>query len=190
MQDENKEDAPKTFTQEELDAIVAKEKAKAKRLAAKEAQDELATKLDGRTLEELLDLADEDADTAAAVKGQTDRELERERAKAKAAKDEADAVRRELHESRVEAALVRAGARSALVGKIVVDVEVGADREDIESAVEALVKDAPELFEAPKAPKAPGLPGQPPAPKEQPAGSAGLARAKARMEWQKSRNLP
>lgn len=184
--------APKTFTQEEVSAMLTREKDQGKRAA-----EEAIAKQLGVSIEDAKKLiADakkrEDAEKSEAQKAREAADAE----KAEAERNKSEAAR-ERHATRVERALLRALPKDldddkldARVSKLtrLIDVEVGADDAAIKAAVEELRKEWPELFptngsgNGGKNPPPPGDPkGKPPTPKVgNDAYNKGLERAKAR----------
>lgn len=171
---------PRTFTQEEVNAFLARDRKDAKAAAAELVAKELGVSLaDAKTLIEQAK-SREDAE-------KTDAQREREAAEAekRAAVEEKTAAAQERHSLRVERALLVAGiqdeAKIARLARLL-DVEVGAEPQDIATGVEALKTEFPELFGAsgeggPPPPN--GDPkGKPPKPASEDAYARGLERAK------------
>lgn len=153
MPDTNEE--PKTFTQEDLNRIAAEQKARGER----EAQKAFEEKLGGKSLDDLLAAHQALTEAEEARKSETQKALEAAQAeKAAAEQAKAEAVT-ELHQARITAALLKAGAPEDAIGTINVPVEIGADAETITEAVQALKTKLPALFTTTAAPSAnPGTP--------------------------------
>lgn len=135
---------PKTFSQEDVQAIASREKDQGKRAA----QDEMQRAL-GVSVEEAKAIIDEankrtDADKTDAQRARD--AADKERTDSETAK--AEAVR-ERHETQIERALVRAGitddTKLSRMARLV-EAEPGADVEAIKVAVADLRRDMPELF--------------------------------------------
>lgn len=144
-----------TFTQADVDRIVGEAVAKAKRGAERTAADELAGKLpDGVELDALVQAYTDRQEAERAA--MTEAERVRTDAAAAVAQLEADraafeaeklAAAAELHTSRVQTALVRAGVPDDAVAAVnLPGVDVGADAETIAAAVENLKAKVPALF--------------------------------------------
>lgn len=161
--------------QAKIAAIAAENKARGERAAKAAAEQALADKLGGRTLDDLLAAADAVQAAEDAKKSEAEKALEA----ALAAKAEAETIRsqaaRELHDARVRSALLGAGVTEAGLSAVTVPgVTVESTPEEITAAVTALKTALPGLFTAKVAPGAdPGKPGNQ-APGE-PVGAGGLA---------------
>lgn len=161
--------------QAKIASIAAENKARGERAAKAAAEQALADKLGGRSLEDLLAVADAAQAAENAKKTEAERALEA----ANAAKAEAETIRsqaaRELHDARVRSALLTAGVPEAgLTAVTVPGVTVESTVEDIKAAVETLKTALPGLFTAKVTPPAdPGKPGTPPP--GEPVGAGGLA---------------
>lgn len=168
--------------QAKIAAIAAENKARGERAAKAAAEQALAEKLGGKTLDELLAAA---AAADAAQQAQMT-EAQKALAAANAAKAEAEKIRTEaateLHDVRRRSALLAAGAPEDAVDLIVVpDVTVESTVEEIKTAVEALKTKLPALFTA-----TPGVtadPGKGPDGQRPPApvGAGGLAEFERRF---------
>lgn len=163
------------LTQEQVDQIVQGRVAAAERAARDAAAAELATKLGGKSLDDILAAAQaaQAAEDAAKTQAQKDAEA------AAATKAEAEQLRAtaksELHTTRVHAALLAAGAPEAAVSALVVPgLTVDSTPEEIKTAVTALKTTLPGLFTATAAITAD--PGNPPKPTP-PAGTFGAGGA-------------
>jgi hypothetical protein len=166
-----------TFTQKQVDEVAARTRAEAAKQAKKAEQEALTAKLGGRTIEELLALAESAKAAEDAAKTEAQKALDAAQAdKAEAAKDRL-AAKVELHSTRVRAALLAAGVPEAGVAAVAVPgVTVDSTPEEITAAVETLKTALPGLF-ATAAATAGGDPGKGPAPKP-PVGSFGEGGAK------------
>lgn len=149
----------KTFTQAEMTNIATREKEQGKRAA----QEEVAKAL-GVSVEEATTIIADAKKRGDAEKSEA--QLAREaadRATAEAETAKAEATR-ERHAARVERALASAGVtdekKIVRLGRLI-DVEPGAELEDITSAVKALQAEMPELFGRPVSPNG-DPPGKPP----------------------------
>lgn len=173
--------APRTFTQEEVNAIAAREKDQ----GAASAQAALLAKLTA------AGIADVDAAIALASQAKTaddarktDAERERDAAitRATTAETTLATTRADLRTTQITAALTAAGASNAAVAARAIVVPENADPAAIAAAVDALKVEAPGLFgTAPVPPHSDG--GTPPAPGGgggQAAGTAGLTEAERR----------
>lgn len=141
--------AARTFTQEEVTAIAAREKAQ----GAASAQAALAAKLTAAGLTDI----DFDAAIALAAQAKTaddarkiDAERERDAAiaRADAAESKAAATAAELRTTQITAALTTAGATAPAVAARAIILPDNADPAAITAAVDALKTEAPGLFTA------------------------------------------
>lgn len=141
--------APKSFTQEEVNALLAREKSQGERAGQTAATEALTAKL------EAAGFTDVDAAiTAAAAQKAADEaaKTEAERARDEAARliAEATATKAEAaqdrHAARIERALAKSNAVDVAITARVLDVEVGADDAAVTAAVEALKTKVPGLF--------------------------------------------
>lgn len=134
----------KTYTQDEMNRIAAKEKKEGRKAAEKSLLESLGV---------------QDADEAKAVLEQfrtqqeeAKSEIQREKEAAQRATQLAETTTREAaherHTNRVERFLIRANVPVERVDRVarLVDVEVGADDDAIDAAIESVQKDFPELF--------------------------------------------
>lgn len=170
---------PRTFTQEEVTALLAREKDQGKNAGA----NELLAKITGAGfdgLDGVLTLAKQAQETEDAAKTEAQRERDAAAAdRAEAAKDRQAAA--ELrHTASLTAALTTAGAANVTIAARAIDVPVGATPEQITAAIDKLKTDAPGLFTAAPVPGVdPGQqPGTQPTAK---AGAAGKAEAERRF---------
>jgi hypothetical protein len=145
----------RTFTQADLDKIVARRVAETKRAEAQRLEQELGIKpSEARAIIAAKQKADADAMS----------EAERDRAEAKAAKDEADAERaaakQERFAARLERKLTAAGVPEAALRRAVrlVDIDPDADDDTITAEIDTLRDEVPGLFDTPTAPPAPRSP--------------------------------
>lgn len=172
--------AARTFTQEEVNAIAAREKDQ----GAASAQAALAAKLTAAGITDLdaaiaLAAQSRTADDARKIDAERDRDAAI--ARADAAESKAAATAAELRTTQITAALTAAGASAPAVAARAIIVPEGADPAAITAAVDALKGEAPGLFTAGVvAPHSDG--GTPPAPggSGQAAGTAGLSEAERR----------
>lgn len=172
-------DTPKTFTQEDLDRILGERLAVAQRKAKQEADAELAAKLNGASLDELLEARQKVTEAENAAKTEAQRLRDEAAAEKAAAEAERQAAKLELHTARLHKALTAAGVPEDAIDTIRVDVEVGATPEDIKAAVDALKVKVPALFGAKPAPKVD--PGDPTPPRQDTEfGAEGAAEFEAR----------
>lgn len=134
----------RTFTQQEMSARAAQEKAEGKRAAEKSIADQL-----GVSVEEAKTIIAAANAKADAEKSEAQRAIEAANAKeATAAEREAAAARR-VHDADVRDALRDAGVDKSKVAKVssmLSTLEVGAEEAAITKEVEALKKEFPELF--------------------------------------------
>ncbi|MCR6649717.1 MAG: hypothetical protein NVV70_16860 [Cellulomonas sp.] len=141
------------LTQDQVNQIVQQRIAEATRRAEEKAQADLAAKLGGASLDDVLAAHKTAQANADALKSEAQRDREaaaREKAEAEQLKTDAAA---ELHITRITAALVAAGAPEKAATAITVPgVKVGATPEEIKTAVAALKTDLPGLFTAPAVP--------------------------------------
>jgi hypothetical protein len=144
----------KTFTQEELNKIAAREKAQGKAAGKAEAEQALAEML-GVSVEEAKTIIADRKAAEDAKKSEADKDREKAaKVLADAEKAKADAAL-ETHSARVERALAREGLvtddtdegkkKFARVLRLVT-VEVGASLEDVLADVQSVKADFPELF--------------------------------------------
>lgn len=162
-------DAPKTFTQEDVDRLVGGARVEAKRVAA----NELAAEL-GCTVEE----AKAKIATASAAEDAAKTEAQRDREAAAADKARADEDRRaaalERFAAKVERRLTAAGVDDKALARAsrLVTLDPDADDDAITAEIEALKTDVPGLFTTTEAPAKPA-PGTPaPKPPAAPAGGS------------------
>lgn len=149
--------APRTFTQDEVTAMMTREKADGRSAATREIADKLGMSIDDATS---LLAAAKAADDANKTQAQRDAAAAAD-AKAEAEKAKADALA-DRHAARVERLLGSAGAANVTVAARAIDVAVGADDATVTAAIDKLKTDAPGLFSA--APTAPHTdPSKPPA---------------------------
>lgn len=137
---------PKTFTQEELDRIVQREKIQA-RDAEKRAQEAMLADKLGVSVEEAAKLIKAEQDRQNAEKSEAQRAREAADQEKAAAAREREAAKAEAHSTKVLRALLKAGVNADKADKVarLVDVEVGADQEAIDAAVSATVDEFPEV---------------------------------------------
>lgn len=134
----------RTFSQDELDRIVSREKDQAKRSVAKQLQEEL-----GAPIDEVKTLLDEARKRSDAEKTEAQREREAAaKAKADAEAERAEAAR-DRHALRLERNLLKAGVPDSALSRVarMVDVEVGADDDSLSDAITSLKEELPSLFE-------------------------------------------
>lgn len=149
--DKKEPPAEKTFTQSEVNRMMANEKRDGKRAGKRELLDELGFD-DVEDLRKKLDAVNDAEDAAKSDAQRAQEEADAEKAKAKKAREDAE---RERHEARVERAIIKAGGdpdNEKSVSRItrLLDIEVGADSDEIAAAVESLKDDMPTLFETSK----------------------------------------
>lgn len=139
-------DPPRTFTQEDVNRIAAREKNQGRQAATQELADDLGVSLDEAKsiIQEAQQKQEAEKSEAQKAKDAADRE------KQDAATEKAEAAR-ERYEARVERALLRAGIDGDDETKLsrisrMITVEVGASQEDITADVEQIKTDFPELF--------------------------------------------
>lgn len=133
----------KTFTQDEVNQIATRES----RAAARKASADLATEL-GMTVEEAKKILKTQADAEASKLSEADKaKKEAETAKAEADRLKAEAAV-ERHTARVERLLGKAGVDEKVLAKAarLLDIETGAEADEIEKAIDALKGDVPALF--------------------------------------------
>lgn len=137
----------KTFTQEELDKIVGRERGQGR----KAARNELLKELGFENMEEAKGLMEQ-------LRAAGDANLEEherirkagERAQAEA-KEALESAKRLKHDALVERRLLKANVdpdQTEMVAKLI-EVELGSDAEDIDSAIEDLMDKMPQVFAAP-----------------------------------------
>ncbi|QZN86895.1 hypothetical protein [Cellulomonas sp. C5510] len=156
--------APRTFTQDEVTAMMTREKADGRTAATRE----ITEKLGGISIEDAAALIE--AARKADEANQT--QAQRDAAAAATAKAEAEQIKAEAaadrHAARVERLLGSAGATNVAIAARALDVAVGADEATVTAAITQLKTDAPGLFGTgtPAPHTAPGAPpAQPPAAK-------------------------
>lgn len=145
LEGDDKDKPSRTFSQDELDRIVSREKDQAKRSVAKQLQEQL-----GVSIEEARTILDEARKRSDAEKTETQREREAaQREKEEAQRERAEAAR-ERHVTRVERGLLKAGVPDEALERVarMVDVEVGADNESLSDAISSLKEELPLLFES------------------------------------------
>ncbi|MGY4844543.1 hypothetical protein ACW9PK_07245 [Kocuria sp. MNB10] len=145
LEADDKDKPSRTFSQDELDRIVSREKDQAKRSVAKQLQEQL-----GVSIEEARTILDEARKRSDAEKTEAQREREAAaKAKADADAERAEAVR-DRHVLRLERNLLKAGVPDAALSRVarMVDVEVGADDVTLSDAITSLKDELPSLFEA------------------------------------------
>lgn len=139
-------DEPKTFTQNQLSSMLAREKSQGREAAMREASEQL-----GVTIEEAKSIIDAAREAEDAKKSEADRAREkadRERAEAEAEKE---TTARERYETRVERAAIRAGVdpededRLSAVLRLT-DAKTGDDTDTISTAVADVKEKFPEMF--------------------------------------------
>jgi acyl carrier protein len=154
-----------TFTQEQVSAIAAREKAEGRTAAEKALLEKLG--VDSMDAVEALVKAQREADDKQKSEAQRAQEAA-EQAKKDAEKARSQAVN-ESHAAKVERALLVGGAKLDRLSQAakLVDVEVGADEATVKAAIEKLKTDLPEFFGQAAPPAAPNSDpgGKPPAPK-------------------------
>ena len=180
--------APRTFTQDEVNAIATRESAAAQRTAQQQLLQSLGVP-DADALKALVD-----AQRAAEEAGKTELQKQQDAA-AKAAADAAadrQAAAAERFEARVEREFAKAGIAvddEAKIGRLrrMITLDTSADAAAIKAEIATLKTDFPALFGAPTAGDIPAAPGSDPAgkPPPTPPGSKsalerGRERAKAR----------
>ena len=138
-------DPDKTFTQEELNRKAGRARDEGRRAAEREVSEKL-----GVSIDEAADIIKAAKAKADEQKSEAEREREAaEREKTAAAAERAEAAK-ERHFAKLERALLAAEVPLKRVSKAVklLEVEVGADDDAIEAAIEELEDEWPELFEA------------------------------------------
>lgn len=173
------------LTQEQVDQIVQGRVAAAERKAREDAQAEIAAKLDGQSLDDILAAAKAARDAEDAQKTEAQKALDAANAaKAEADKTRADA-KRELFDARLTGALQRAGAPADSLDVITVPgLTVDSTPDEIKTAVDAVKTRLPALFTV--TPGQTADPGTPP-PTPRPvvgAGSGGKAEFERRFPQQ------
>jgi hypothetical protein len=164
-EDDGSKPPPKTFTQEEVNRMMAKEKNDGRRSAT----NEILEKFGVKTVEEAEAILQKMRDSEEAEKTEAQKAKEAaEKEKAEAEKERQSAKRDRL-ETKIERALLKAGVEVDILERAVrlVDVEdLEADQDTVQAAVDALKEDMPQLFtpsDKKTDPKPPGGdPGRPP----------------------------
>lgn len=134
--------AVKTFTQEELNAIAAREKDQGRVAALREASE----KLGGLSIDDAAKLVEAARAADEANKTEAQRALDAANAeKAEAAKIKADAAA-DRHAARLERLLGKAGAVDVEIAARALDVALGADEAAVTAAIDALKAKVPGLF--------------------------------------------
>lgn len=137
---------PRTFTQDELNAILARERTSAQQAATQQLANDLGVSLDEAKQIVAQRKSDDDAKRT---------EAERAAAAWKTAQEGAEAIKaaaeQERHEAKLERALSRAGLdvdneTMRRAGLAALDVPANADAAAVTAAVEQLKTDAPALF--------------------------------------------
>lgn len=134
----------KTFTQAELNAHTAREKAEGKRAGEKAVADQL-----GVSIEEAKKIIEDSKAKAESEKSEAQKATDAAAAREAAAAEREAAANRRVHDADVRDALREAGVkpeRATKVSSMLTDVDVGADEAAIKAAVEGLKKEFPELF--------------------------------------------
>lgn len=182
----NDDPPPKTFSQDDVNRIAAREKEQGRQAAAQSLADDL-----GVSLEEAKTIIKEHRDRSEAEKSEAQRAKEAaDREKAEAA-EEKKAAARERHETKVERRLIRAGVPDDEEGlkrvMRMVTVEVGASDDDLQAEIDSIKTQFPTLFGTGEGGGGRGRapsgdpPGSPPKPKGGESRYArGVERAKAR----------
>lgn len=147
-EDSDETDKPKkgkSFTQRQVNAVATREKREGK----KAGKNELLKALGYATEEELKEAieAKQEAD-AKKPDPEVDKErkkLDREKAETKA---EREAAAKDRHAAKVERFLLKGGASLSKLERLsrLIDIEVGADDDEIEDAIDSLKEELPELF--------------------------------------------
>lgn len=142
--DEPKDKKGKKFTQRQVNAVATREK----RDGIKAGRRKLLEEMGFATEEELKEAVQakqdgqkkDDADTAAERK-----KLDKEKADAKS---DREAAAKDKHDAKVERRMLRAGVQLKKLEKVarLIDVEVGAEPDEIDEAIEELKEDFPEFF--------------------------------------------
>ena len=135
---------PKTFTQEELSRIAAREKQEGRTAGI----NELLKQLELDDVDQLKEVLKRQKDADDATKSQVQKDAE------KAARDKADAeveksaAKRDRLMVKVERSLLRAGVADATLDDVakLVDIKDDADDDAIKEAIDALKKRLPQLF--------------------------------------------
>lgn len=173
-------DAPKTFTQEQLDRIVGKGKAEAEKAALLKLQEDT-----GLPVEKLKELAKTTLERQAAEKTELDKLKEANAALTQDSLAKVSEAQKELHTERVKAQLLKAKVPlpeeddkvDAALDRLVslVQAQPGSSVEDIREDIKSLKEQFPQLFAASEASKQ-GLPSSLPSgkPQQQSAGKSGL----------------
>lgn len=159
-------DEPRTFTQEEVTRMMAREKSQGREAAERALSEELGVSLDDA---KSIIKAARDAEEAA--KSEAQREKEAAEAARREAEAEKAAAARERHDLKVERMLgIADEAKAARVRKMLT-VEAGASDDDIQADIDSLKADFPELFTTGESgggkrkPPSSSPPGTPPPPK-------------------------
>lgn len=151
--------APRTFTQDEITAIAAREKEQGKVAALREASELLG----GMSIADAAELVKAARAADEANKTQAQRDLEAAQATKAAAETDRAAAAADRHAARLERLLGTAGASDVEIAAGALKVDVGADDTTITAAITALKTRVPGLFGTP-ATVPPSDPGKPPAP--------------------------
>jgi hypothetical protein len=136
--------APRMFTQDEVNALAAREKDQGRVAGLREASE----KLGGRTIDDAAVLIAAAVAADEANKTEAQRELAAAAtAKSAAEQDRAEAAK-DRHTARLERILGKAGASDVEIVARALDVAVGADDATVTAAVEALKAKVPGMFVA------------------------------------------
>lgn len=135
--------ATRTFTQDEVSNIAAREKAQGRQAAENQLAEDL-----GVPIEEAREIIEQHRQREEAEKTEAQKAREaadREKAEAEQAKAEAA---RERHDAKVERALLKAGVNPDILERATpsLNLEVGADDAAIKAEIDALKKDVPSFF--------------------------------------------
>lgn len=138
-----------TFKQRELQSLFAAESDKGKRKGRRELEEKLQSEL-GAPLSEVKAMIQAQKEREDSEKSEAQKAREAADAEKAAAEKERKEAARDRHEVKVERALLKAGLSPERVDRIalMVDVEVGAEAEDIEDAVKKTKEEFPEVFTA------------------------------------------
>lgn len=139
----------RTFTQDEVTALLAAEAAKSKRAAAKSAQEDLEKKLEGASLDDLIAAHKAAKEADDAKKSEAERLLEQaQQTQAEAARALAEA-KKTAHKAVVDAALITAGLpKEGLSAITLPNLTVESTEDEIKAEVEKLKATLPGLFNA------------------------------------------
>lgn len=151
--DEDDKGSGKTFTQDEVNALIAREKSEAKRAGAKTSAETISTQLknagfgDDAKLEDILALAKSKTDADDALKS----EAEKAKDAADAAKTEANKILAEAKQERFEAKVERlltdaSNVKIARAGLAAYDITAESTDDEVTEAIKSLKTDAPGLF--------------------------------------------